>query len=179
MDLSRRQINTLTAMGIDLWQQRVRAQLPTEQSKPATTLADQLAQHGVSIHAPATEDYAQLTVVGEWHQEDEQAQTVFAGACGELFEAMLKAIRLTRAQIELIGLSRPDAGDGQMIGEVMQSGTRKVVLWMRSDKIETASFDRLDGATLIATVHPRMMLENAELKRCAWEDLKRVRSMLD
>lgn len=144
-------------------------------------------------------------VVGEGPGAEEDAQGLpFVGPSGQLLDKMLAAIELSRQTNCYIGnivKCRPPNNREPSQDErascipylrkqiavlkpraILCAGrTAAQVLLGTSDginKLRGRTF-AFEGIPLIATYHPSALLRDASLKRPAWEDLKRLRALLD
>lgn len=136
---------------------------------------------------------AKLLIVGDWQLLDEQTKCLFAGEAGDLLDAMLKAINLTREQVALIGLTNPASSGladthGQSIADVLSTQSFQLALFMCAlpDNLKPADFTArvapcatCAGIPLILSLHPAYLLSHPAAKRDVWEDLKRVRLLMD
>ena len=146
---------------------------------------------------------AALMFVGEAPGEDEDRQgEPFVGRAGQLLTKIIEAIGLTRQQVYIANVikCRPPGNRNPEADEV---GTCEPFLFqqiaaiqprvivalgkfaaqslLRSTepitKLRGRSFD-FRGATLVPTFHPAYLLRNPPAKREVWEDMKKVRELL-
>jgi len=227
MDARRRQY--LAALGIDVWVPRSRALPRGEDGVPPAPLdppdaADPHAQAGwqalrsevlqctrCDLHASRTQGVfgvghheAEWLVVGEAPGPDEDTKgEPFVGAAGQLLDAMLRAIGLSRATnvyIANVLKSRPPGNRAPRREEVAaclpylerQIALLKPRLMLAVGPIAAQNLlgtdqplPRLRGkihhfgelnTPLVVTYHPAYLLGTPADKRKAWEDLKFARS---
>lgn len=146
---------------------------------------------------------ARLMFVGEAPGEDEDKQgEPFVGRAGQLLTKIIEAIGLTREQVYIANVikCRPPGNRNPEPDEV---ATCEAFLFQQIDIIQprvivplgkfaaqsllktTDPITRLRGreytyrgATLIPTFHPAFLLRNPSAKRDVWEDMKKVRALL-
>jgi DNA polymerase len=147
---------------------------------------------------------AQLMFVGEAPGADEDVQgEPFVGRAGRLLTKIIEAIGLTRQQVYIANVikCRPPQNRNPEPDEVGQCepflfrqidviGPRVIVAlgkFAAQSLLKTVEpITRIRGrefayrnATLIPTYHPAYLLRNPSAKREVWEDMKRVRQLLD
>lgn len=146
---------------------------------------------------------ARLMFVGEAPGEEEDRQgEPFVGRAGQLLTRIIEAIGLTRDQVYIANVikCRPPGNRNPEPDEVatcepflfrqldvvrprvvVALGKFAAQSLLRSvepiSKIRGREFD-FRGATLIPTYHPAYLLRNPSAKREVWEDMKKVRAML-
>ena len=146
---------------------------------------------------------ARLMFVGEAPGEDEDKKgEPFVGRAGQLLTKIIEAIGMTREQVYIANVlkCRPPNNRNPEADEVEQCEPflfrqidviqPKVIvplgkfaaqsLLRTTDpitRLRGRSFD-FRGATLIPTFHPAYLLRNPSAKREVWEDMKKVRSIL-
>ncbi|MEZ5293935.1 MAG: uracil-DNA glycosylase [Vicinamibacterales bacterium] len=146
---------------------------------------------------------ARLMFVGEAPGEDEDRQgEPFVGRAGQLLTKIIEAIGLTREQVYIANVikCRPPGNRNPEIDEV---DTCEPYLFRQIEAIQprivvalgkfaaqsllrsTEPITRLRGrvfdfrgASLIPTFHPAYLLRNPPAKREVWEDMKKVRDLL-
>lgn len=146
---------------------------------------------------------ARLMFVGEAPGEDEDKQgEPFVGRAGQLLTKIIEAIGLSRDQVYIANVikCRPPGNRNPEPDEV---ATCEPYLFRQIDVIQpraivplgkfaaqsllktTEPITRLRGrefsyrgATLIPTFHPAFLLRNPAAKRDVWEDMKKVRALL-
>jgi len=146
---------------------------------------------------------ARLMFVGEAPGEDEDKQgEPFVGRAGQLLTKIIEAIGLTREQVYIANVikCRPPGNRNPEPDEVASC---EPFLFRQIDAIRprvivplgkfaaqsllktTDPITRLRGreysyrgATLIPTFHPAFLLRNPSAKREVWEDMKKVRALL-
>jgi DNA polymerase len=146
---------------------------------------------------------ASLMFVGEAPGEDEDKQgEPFVGRAGQLLTKIIEAIGLTRQQVYIANVIKcrppgnrnpePDevATCEPFLFEQIAAIRPKVVValgkfaaqsLLRSTEPITRLRGRVfafRGASLIPTFHPAYLLRNPPAKREVWEDMKKVRDML-
>ena len=146
---------------------------------------------------------ARLMFVGEAPGEEEDRQgEPFVGRAGQLLTRIIEAIGLTRDQVYIANVikCRPPGNRNPEPDEV---GTCEPFLFRQIDvikprvvvalgkfaaqsllrtvepisRIRGREFD-FRGATLIPTYHPAYLLRNPSAKRDVWDDMKKVRAIL-
>jgi DNA polymerase len=146
---------------------------------------------------------ARLLLVGEAPGEDEDRQgEPFVGRAGQLLTRIIEAIGLTRDQVYIANVikCRPPGNRNPEPDEV---ATCEPFLFRQIDVIRPRVIVALGkfaaqsllrsiepisrirgrefafrGATLIPTFHPAYLLRNPSAKREVWEDMKKVRAIL-
>ena len=147
---------------------------------------------------------ARLMFVGEAPGADEDVQgEPFVGRAGQLLTKIIEAIQLTREQVYIANVikCRPPQNRNPEPDEVAQCEPflfrqidtirPKVIVALGKfaaqsllrttepiTKIRGREFQYRD-AILIPTYHPAYLLRNPPAKRDVWEDMKRVRQLLD
>lgn len=146
---------------------------------------------------------ARLMFVGEAPGEDEDRQgEPFVGRAGQLLTKIIEAINLTREQVYIANVikCRPPGNRNPEPDEVatcepflfQQIATVQPLVIVALGKFaaqcllrSTEPITRLRGrefsyrgATLIPTFHPAYLLRNPPAKREVWEDMKKVRGLL-
>ncbi len=147
---------------------------------------------------------ADLMFIGEAPGADEDLQgEPFVGRAGQLFNKILEAIQLKREDIYICNIlkCRPPNNRDPQISEVEQCipylwkqielvkpkiimslgriaaqmllNTNESLTKMRETKLEYR------GVPLLVTFHPAALLRNPNWKRPAWEDFKKLKSMLE
>jgi len=147
---------------------------------------------------------ARLFFVGEAPGEEEDRQGLaFVGAAGELLTRMISAMGFTREQVFIANVlkCRPPGNRAPQPEEALacRSFLLRQLAAVDPDVIVTlgahatrnllqreGTIGRLRGenhhfgrAALVATYHPAYLLRSPEMKRAAWEDLKRAKSLLE
>ncbi len=146
---------------------------------------------------------AALMFVGEAPGEDEDRQgEPFVGRAGQLLTKIIEAIGLTRQQVYIANVikCRPPGNRNPEPDEVatcepflfqqiaaiqprviVALGKFAAQSLLRSTepitRLRGRSFD-FRGATLVPTFHPAYLLRNPPAKREVWEDMKKVRELL-
>ena len=146
---------------------------------------------------------AKLMFVGEGPGRDEDLQgKPFVGRSGQLLTKMIEAIDLRRDDVYITNIvkCRPPENRDPQEDEVRcceQYLVRQIDLiepkvicalgriaahWLLDTKASLASLRRGDneyrGTPVLVTYHPSALLRNPQLKKDAWEDFKRLRSMI-
>lgn len=147
---------------------------------------------------------ARLMLIGEGPGEQEDLQGIaFCGPSGELLTKMLLAIKLERAEVYIANVikCRPPNNRNPLPEEVANCRgyldaqidiiRPEIIATLGSVASKTLlgcteGVTRLRGKTLdyrgipvIPTYHPSFLLRDPSHKREAWEDLKRIRRLLD
>ena len=146
---------------------------------------------------------ARLMFVGEAPGEDEDKKgEPFVGRAGQLLTKIIEAIGLTRDQVYIANVlkCRPPGNRNPEADEVAQCEPflfrqidviqPKVIVPLGKfaaqsllrtmdpiTRLRGRSFE-FRGATLIPTFHPAYLLRNPSAKREVWEDMKKVRAIL-
>ncbi|MFC1523180.1 uracil-DNA glycosylase [Thermodesulfobacteriota bacterium] len=145
-----------------------------------------------------------LLVISEWPSiEDNLQNAPFSGEAGDLLTKMLNAIHLDRKDVYLTTLVKcHPPGNRQPKPEEIatclpfldrQISTLKPRVICTLGALATQTLLKTDqllirlrgkihdhrGVPLIATFHPAFLLENPEMKRAAWIDLKMLRNKLN
>ncbi len=216
-----RRLEYLTGLGVSAWELR----------KPPGHPVGAPTQHGelegdleplrqrvaectrCPLHASRTQTVfgvgsatAQLLIIGEapGAEEDRQGEP-FVGRAGQLLNAMLAAIGLTRDEVYIANIlkCRPpgnrdpkpeeaEACSGFLTAQIRAIRPRLILAvgriaaqWLlRSDAPLGRLRGRLhhygaDQTPLLVTYHPAYLLRSPAQKRRAWEDLCQVRQLLD
>jgi len=146
---------------------------------------------------------ARLMFVGEGPGEEEDKQgEPFVGRAGQLLTKIIEAIGLTREQVYIANVIKcrppgnrnpePDevaACEPFLFRQIDAIQPRVIValgkfaaqcLLRTADPITRLRGKEFDyrGATLIPTFHPAYLLRNPPAKREVWEDMKKVRALL-
>jgi uracil-DNA glycosylase family 4 len=148
---------------------------------------------------------ARLMFVGEAPGADEDLQgEPFVGRAGQLLTKIIEAIDLTRADVYIANVikCRPPGNRNPEPDEVatcepflfkqidtirpkviVALGTFAAKGLLKTDapisRIRGQVFDFRGGAKLIPTFHPAFLLRSPERKRDVWEDMKKVRALLN
>jgi uracil-DNA glycosylase family 4 len=146
---------------------------------------------------------ADLMFVGEAPGGDEDIQGIpFVGRAGQLLTKIIEAIGLTRDQVYIANVIKCRPPDNRN-PEPDEVETCEPFLFQQIDRIEPKVIVALGtfaarallktqepisrlrgrtynyrGAKLIPTFHPAFLLRSPERKRDVWEDMKRVRALL-
>jgi uracil-DNA glycosylase len=146
---------------------------------------------------------ADLMFVGEAPGADEDVQGIpFVGRAGQLLTKIIEAIGLTRDDVYIANVIKcrppenrnpePDEVDTcepflfQQIDRIQPKvivalGTFAAKALLKTQdpisRLRGRSFD-YRGATLIPTFHPAFLLRSPDRKRDVWEDMKKVRALL-
>jgi len=146
---------------------------------------------------------ADLMFVGEAPGADEDLQGIpFVGRAGQLLTKIIEAIGLTRDQVYIANVIKcrppenrnPDPDEVEtcepFLFQQIDSIQPKVIVALGTFAAKTLlktqdSISRLRGrvydyrgAKLIPTFHPAFLLRSPERKRDVWEDMKKVRALL-
>lgn len=180
----------LKAMGIDLWVERDAEELsvPAVSNDAVTSdsavpvrqwSADQLQQSLALLQVEScASNQAELLVVTEG--------SAFSDSCAELLGTMLNAIKIDASQWVRAGTMAAANQSMPLASAVNTVNPKAVVLMARSDGAAHA-LDALRGVQhqlqgitpfVVTTFHPQDLLDNPEIKRPAWEDLKQLRQWL-
>jgi len=126
--------------------------------------------------AESTPSTAQILVVLETPALDSASQTLLA--------SMLKAIDVELAHQTVVNLQ---SAGSETVESVAGNVKPKIILLMaqlQNDLSDLAVLRdsplkaRWTTASIAVTLHPALLLKQPDLKRPAWEDLKRVKAML-
>lgn len=196
-------IQYLTAMGIESWELRnssaeqnaSASDQPSVAQEPSDTLAAVQHWHIEDIeanlerakivfpHTPAADTSTDVLVITEGSGLSPQGL--------QLLSSMMKAIQLD-INDQLLGELVGDANEvssTQTCGEVIRAIKPRVVLLMAmlDESREIGQLDSLRSkvhrmmvceTTLAVSLHPAVLLDNPDAKRPAWEDLKRLKTVL-
>jgi DNA polymerase len=148
---------------------------------------------------------AELMFVGEapGADEDEQGEP-FVGRAGQLLTKIIEAIGLTREQVYIANVikCRPPGNRNPEPDEVatcepflfrqidiirpriiVALGTHAAHALLKTDapisRIRGVVHDYRGGSKLVPTFHPAYLLRSPDRKRDVWEDMKKVRALLD
>ena len=148
---------------------------------------------------------AELMFVGEapGADEDEQGEP-FVGRAGQLLTKIIEAIGLKRSDVYIANVlkCRPPSNRAPELDEVAQCepflfrqidtvqpkvivalGTHAAHALLKIDtpisKIRGTVLEFRGGAKLIPTFHPAYLLRSPDRKRDVWEDMKKVRALLN
>ena len=147
---------------------------------------------------------ARLVFVGEGPGADEDLEGLpFVGRAGQLLTKIIEAIRLTRDQVYICNVVKcrppnnrfpePDevAACSPFLLRQLESIRPSVICCLGAAAAQTilqtkAPIGRLRGrfhdclgTKVMPTFHPSYLLRNPEAKRDVWEDMKKVRALLD
>lgn len=152
---------------------------------------------GVSLAASGPADAKVMVLVDCPEREDGDAGALLSGAAGRLFDRMLAAIGLSRAEVHLAAVCAKRPATGQMprdvaarLGEVARhlveiaaperllllgDATSRAIL--AADRMSVRGslrpFNHRNGQTLVvASHHPRLLIERPALKAESWRDLR-------
>jgi DNA polymerase len=159
---------------------------------------------GVSLAATGPADARVMILVDCPDREDGDAGALLSGASGRLLDRMLAAIGLSRETVHVAAVCarRPSAGRmareiEARLGEVARhhvaliaperllllgDATSRAVLSAERDKVRgrLQDFDHKMGRTgVVASLHPRLLLERPALKAESWRDLRLLVSGMD
>ena len=146
---------------------------------------------------------AELMFVGEAPGRDEDVQGIpFVGRAGQLLTKMIESIGLARDQVYIANVIKcrpPDNRNPEpdeirtcepfLFGQIdtikpkviMALGTLAARTLLRNEDPISRMRGRVydyRGAKLVPTFHPAFLLRSPERKREAWEDMKKVRTLL-
>ncbi len=147
---------------------------------------------------------ARLVFVGEGPGVDEDRQGLpFVGRAGQLLTKMIEAIQLRRDEVYICNVvkCRPPQNRTPEEDEITSCSPflfrqlavlqPAVICCLGVTAAQTllqlripisrlrGKLHSFQGAQLVATYHPAYLLRNPAAKRVVWEDLKRIRSLLD
>jgi uracil-DNA glycosylase family 4 len=148
---------------------------------------------------------AELMFVGEAPGADEDARgEPFVGRAGQLLTKIIEAIGLTRAEVYIANVikCRPPNNRAPEPDEVVTCepflarqievirpriivalGTHATHALLKTDapisRLRGRVHDFRGGIKLVPTFHPAFLLRSPERKRDVWEDMKKVRALLD
>ena len=147
---------------------------------------------------------ARLVFVGEGPGADEDLEGLpFVGRAGQLLTKIIEAIRLTRDQVYICNVvkCRPPNNRFPELDEVaacspflirqLEAIRPEIICCLGAAAAQTilltkapigrlrGRFHECGGAKVMPTFHPSYLLRNPEAKRDVWEDMKKVRALLD
>jgi DNA polymerase len=147
---------------------------------------------------------ARLVFVGEGPGADEDSAGLpFVGRAGQLLTKIIEAIRLTRDQVYICNVVKcrppnnrfpePDevAACSPFLIRQLEAIRPTVICCLGAAAAQTilqtkmsigrlrGRFHEYMGAKVMPTFHPSYLLRNPEAKRDVWEDMKKVRALLD
>ena len=147
---------------------------------------------------------AKLVFVGEGPGADEDAQGLpFVGAAGQLLTKIIEAIQLTRDQVYICNIvkCRPPSNRTPEEDEIaacspfmfrqIESIRPRVICCLGAVAAQTllgtkttvgklrGRFHDYRGIQVMPTWHPAYLLRNPNAKREVWDDVKKIRSLLD
>jgi uracil-DNA glycosylase family 4 len=147
---------------------------------------------------------AKLVFVGEGPGADEDAQGLpFVGAAGQLLTKIIEAIQLTRDQVYICNIvkCRPPSNRTPEEDEVaacspfvfrqIESIRPRVICCLGAMAAQTVlgtktavgklrgHFHDYRGIKVMPTWHPAYLLRNPSAKRDVWDDVKKIRALLD
>lgn len=159
--------------------------------------APEAGWHGVSLAASGPVDARVMVLVDCPEREDGDAGALLSGAAGRLFDRMLAAIGLTREHVHLAAVCarRPAAGRvprevEARLGEIarhlveLAAPERLLLLGEATSRAILAAdrasvrgrlqpFNHRSGQTqVVASHHPRLLLDRPALKAESWRDLR-------
>lgn len=139
---------------------------------------------------------ARLLVIAD--RKIDTSATPFSGPSAKLLQAMLQAISLARSSVLIGATATPPSSSESSSGASVDIATAlhskgatsvRAVLFYTCpdgghgytdmDELRDVSHKLHSGVPCVVSYHPIWLLKNAELKRAAWNDLKRVRQLLD
>lgn len=166
--------------------------------------APESAWSGISLATSGPADARVMVLVDCPEREDGDAGALLSGEAGRLLDRMLVAIGLSRATVHLAAVCarRPSAGRmarevEERLGEIARhhvalvaperllllgDATSRAVLAMERDAVrgKLQDFDHKMGRTgVVASRHPRLLLERPALKAESWRDLRLLVSGMD
>lgn len=152
---------------------------------------------GVSLAASGPEDARIMVLIDCPEREDGDAGALLSGAAGRLFDRMLAAIGLTRDEVHLAAVCARRPAAGRMPRDVearlgavarhlveiagperlllLGDATSRAVLEAERAQLRGAlhPFNHRSGRSLVvASHHPRLLLERPALKAESWRDLQ-------
>lgn len=170
----------------------------------ACTQCSELARTRKSVVFGSGNAHADLLFVGEAPGADEDIQGLpFVGRAGQLLTKMIEAIQLTRDEVYIANVlkCRPPGNRPPKLQEIenCEPYLKQQIALMQPKLIcalgtfaaqtllkTTRSISALRGRThqyegipVICTFHPSYLLRSPSEKKRAWEDLKKVRSILN
>ena len=147
---------------------------------------------------------ARLVFVGEGPGADEDAQGLpFVGAAGQLLTKIIEAIQLTRDQVYICNIvkCRPPSNRTPEEDEIaacspfmfrqIESIRPRVICCLGAVAAQTVlgtktavgklrgRFHDYHGIQVMPTWHPAYLLRNPNAKRDVWDDVKKIRALLD
>lgn len=168
------------------------------------TKCGELVQNRHSVVFGSGNSQAKLVFVGEAPGAEEDRQGLpFVGPAGQLLTKMIEAIGLAREEVFIANVlkCRPPGNRTPKPGEIQNCepylvkqlslirpkiicalGTFAAKTLLKTDLPISSLRGKVhdyQGVPLIATFHPAYLLRNPTEKRKSWEDLKKLRSLLD
>jgi uracil-DNA glycosylase len=147
---------------------------------------------------------ARLVFVGEAPGADEDAQGLpFVGRAGQLLTKIIESISLTRQEVYICNVikCRPPnnrfpekdeiAACSPFLDRQLEVISPKVICCLGAAAAQTilktkssvgwirGRFQDYRGAKLIVTYHPAYLLRNPDAKRVVWEDMKKIKALLE
>ena len=147
---------------------------------------------------------AKLVFVGEAPGADEDAQGLpFVGRAGQLLTKIIESISLTRQEVYICNVIKcrppnnrfPEKDEiatcSPFLVRQLEAISPKVICCLGAAAAQTilktkssvgwirGRFQDYRGAKLIVTYHPAYLLRNPDAKRAVWEDMKRIKALLD
>ena len=148
--------------------------------------------------------HAKLVFVGEGPGADEDAQGLpFVGAAGHLLTKIIEAIQLTRDQVYICNIvkCRPPSNRTPEEDEIaacspfmfrqVESIQPKVICCLGAVAAQTVlgtktavgklrgRFHEFRGIQVMPTWHPAYLLRNPAAKRDVWDDIRKIKALLD
>lgn len=165
--------------------------------------APEAGWRGATIAASGPADAAVMVLADCPDRDDEPGCALLSGAAGRLFDRMLAAIGLTRAEVHVTAVCARRPLAGRMPGEVearlgeiarhhvgLVAPKRLLLLGNAASRAVLATdmarargslrpFKHIGGETgVVASFHPRLLLERPAQKAEAWKDLQLLMSGL-
>ncbi|MBQ4040925.1 MAG: uracil-DNA glycosylase [Oscillospiraceae bacterium] len=149
------------------------------------------------------DENAKLMFIGEGPgQVEDETGRPFVGPAGQLLDKMIAAIGLKREEVYIANIvkcrpphnadPKPEYAEKCMpfLREQVRHIQPKIIVLLGRIAMENILHEkgitrlhgtvyRRGGFIFVPTFHPSALLRDASLKRLAWEDLKKVRALLD
>jgi len=194
---SRLQLQYLDVMGIPAWLERKGA-VPAFGELPPSDVGCDDPSAWLSILALTGDPGAVLTGPADASllllsdSAGESPGEPFSGRSGHLLDAMLKAIDLSRGNV-LLASAAVAAGAPvpvlSALGQHTAASTVRAMLYFTEpgashqmadiDGLREQTHTLKGGLPCVVSYHPSWLLLHGEQKGSAWNDLKRIRSLLD
>lgn len=188
-----------SAVAIETSETASTAQTPANQRAAVTAPSTIAACRADNLDTLLANAPVNLTATGEQRGQGSLLlvlEQALSDAGAELLTAMLKAINIDRATLPVATMIRTtDANEAASANAEPLTAVcerfRPAVVVVMAGLDDSARLNDLDthraaphrfgwlNAQVVVTLHPQVLLDNPNGKRPAWEDLKRVKALLD